>query len=235
LAAYSRFIAAVMNPSRVTGDLLAGMWQVLSQGFGAVPRSLLWDHESGIRQRGRLAHGVAGFCGVLGTRLIQARPYAPVTKGVVERANGYHGSSFLPGRTFASPAAPTTGTTVTTRLGGDYDVSIGANAYSVQPEAIGRMMTVTASLDRVVARCADRVVADHERLWGTAGLVSDPDHVRAASILRQQYLHRRTGTNDPVGSRSRSPISVPMTRYSGPGRLPDGHHQTHARVVDGSG
>jgi hypothetical protein len=88
LAAYSRFIAAVMNPARVTGDLLAGMWQVLTQGFGAVPRSLLWDNESGIGQRGRLAQGVAGFCGVLGTRLIQARPYAPETKGVVKRANG---------------------------------------------------------------------------------------------------------------------------------------------------
>jgi hypothetical protein len=29
VAAYSRFIAAVMLPSRVTGDLLAGMWRVL--------------------------------------------------------------------------------------------------------------------------------------------------------------------------------------------------------------
>jgi hypothetical protein len=58
------------------------------------------------------------------------------------------------------------------------------------------MITVSVSLDRVVARCADRVVGDHERLWGTAELVSDPEHVTAASILRQQYLHRRTGTND---------------------------------------
>lgn len=41
---------------------------------------------------------------MLGTRLIQARPYDPETKGVVERANGYLDTSFLPGRTFASPA-----------------------------------------------------------------------------------------------------------------------------------
>ena len=104
VAAYSRFIAAMMIPSRVTGDLLAGMWQLLSDGIGAVPRTLLWDNESGIGQRGRLAQGVAGFCGVLGTRLIQARPYDPETKGVVERANGYLGTSFLPGRTFVSAA-----------------------------------------------------------------------------------------------------------------------------------
>jgi hypothetical protein len=239
VAAYSRFIAAVMIPSRVTGDLLAGMWQLLSQGFGSVSRSLLWDNESGIGQRGRPAQGVAGFCGVLGTRLIQARPYDPETKGLVERANGYLGSSFLPGRQFDSPAdfnahlqhwlssvanprkhattrmipaqaliidreamaalppvAPTTGTTVTTRLGRDYYVSIGGNAYSVHPEAIGRMITVSSSLDWVVIRCGDRVVGDHERLWGTAGLVSDTEHVTAASILREQYLHRRSGTGD---------------------------------------
>jgi transposase InsO family protein len=239
VAAYSRFIAAMMIPSRVTGDLLAGMWQLFSENVGAVPRTLLWDNEAGIGQRGRLAQGVAGFCGVLGTRLIQARPYDPETKGLVERANGYLGSSFLPGRTFASPTdfnaelqrwlgsvantrkhattgmipahalsadraamaalppvAPSTSTTVTTRLGRDYYVSIGANAYSVHPEVIGRMITVSASLDRVVVRCADRVVADHERLWGTAGLVCDPEHVTAASVLRKQYLHRRTSTED---------------------------------------
>lgn len=106
VAAYSRFIAAMMIPSRVTGDLLAGMWHLL-QSIGAVPRTLLWDNESGIGQRGRLAEGVTGFCGVLGTRLIQTRPYDPESKGLVERANGYLQTSFLPGRTFASAADST--------------------------------------------------------------------------------------------------------------------------------
>jgi hypothetical protein len=239
VAAYSRFIAAAMLPSRITGDLLAGMWQLLSRDIGAVPRTLLWDNESGIGQRGRLAQGVSGFCGVLGTRLIQARPYDPETKGVVERANGYLGTSFLPGRTFASPVdfntqlvdwlnavanarrhastrlipaealvadqaamaalppvAPATGTTVSTRLGRDYYVAIASSAYSVHPEAIGRMITVTAGLDRVRAHCGDRMVADHQRIWGAHGLASDSDHVAAASVLRQQYLHRRTSPDD---------------------------------------
>jgi transposase len=233
VAAYSRFIAAVMIPSRVTGDLLAGMWQLIADGIGGVPRTLLWDNESGVGQRGRLAEGVAGFCGVLGTRLIQARPYDPETKGLVERANGYLGSSFLPGRTFCSPAdfnaqlcewlttlanrrkhattrvipaealsadreamalvppvPPRTGTTVTTRLGRDYYVSVGGNAYSVHPEMIGRMITVTAGVGRITARCGERVVADHERLWGTAGLVTDPQHVAAAAILREHFRNR---------------------------------------------
>ncbi|OMC05618.1 transposase [Mycobacterium sp. NS-7484] len=233
VAAHSRFIAAMMIPSRVTGDLLAGMWQLLSRHIGAVPRTLLWDNESGIGQRGRLAEGVAGFCGVLGTRLIQARPYDPETKGLVERVNGYLETSFLPGRIFVSaadfnaqlldwltsianrrthattglipadlltadqvamaglpPLAPAVGTTTTTRLGRDYYVSFGGNAYSVHPEVIGRMITVTAGLDRIIARCGDRVVADHERLWGTAGLVSDPQHVAAAAVLREQFRTR---------------------------------------------
>lgn len=239
VAAYSRFIAAVMLPSRITGDLLAGMWQLLSRDIGSVPRTLLWDNESGIGQRGRLAQGVAGFCGVLGTRLIQARPYDPETKGVVERANGYLGTSFLPGRTFCSPTdfnaqlgswlasvanvrrhattrlipaealiadrvamatlppvVPATGATVSTRLGRDYYVTVGSSSYSVHPEAIGRMITVSAGLDRVRAHCGDRMVADHERLWGSHGLASDAVHVAAASVLRQQYLHRRTSPDD---------------------------------------
>lgn len=232
VAAYSRFIAAMMIPSRVSGDLLAGMWQLI-QDIGAVPRTLLWDNESGIGQRGRLADGVAGFCGVLATRLIQTRPYDPESKGLVERANGYLQTSFLPGRTFTSPqdfnaqlwawlagianrrthartglipaealatdraamtalppVAPTTGTVATTRLGRDYYVSSGGNAYSVHPEVIGRMITVITSLDRVTAVCGDRLVADHQRLWGSAGLVTDPIHLAAAAGLREQFRTR---------------------------------------------
>lgn len=235
VAAYSRFIAAVMIPSRITGDLLAGMWLLLSQYVGGVPRNLLWDNEAGIGQRGRLAQGVTGFCGVLGTRLVQTRPYDPETKGLVERANGYLQTSFLPGRVFSSPAdfnaqlgdwltekanrrrhagtgmvpaqalatdrtamadlppmAPSVGTATSTRLGRDYYVSTGGNAYSVHPEAIGRMITVTTSLDRVTVFCGDRLVADHQRLWGSGGLVRDPEHLSAAAVLREQFIHRPT-------------------------------------------
>ena len=66
VAAHSRRIEAVMIPSRRTGDLLAGMWLLL-QRFGAIPKRLLWDNEAGIGRRGRLAEGVSGFCGMLGT------------------------------------------------------------------------------------------------------------------------------------------------------------------------
>ena len=88
------------------------------------------------------------------------------------------------------PVAPMTGTVITTRLGRDYYVSSGGNAYSVHPEVIGRMITVITSLDRVTAVCGDRLVADHQRLWGSAGLVTDPIHLAAAAGLREQFRTR---------------------------------------------
>lgn len=100
---FSRFITARMIPTRTTPDLLAGMWSLLSEQLGAVPKRLLWDNESGIGRRGRLADGVAGFCGTLAARLVQCKPFDPESKGQVERMNGYFETSFLPGRTFASP------------------------------------------------------------------------------------------------------------------------------------
>jgi hypothetical protein len=43
------------------------------------------------------------FRGTLGIRVIQCRPGDPEAKGLVERANGYLETSFLPGRSFTSP------------------------------------------------------------------------------------------------------------------------------------
>jgi hypothetical protein len=46
----------------------------------------------------------ASFAGTLATRIQLAPPRNPEFKGLVERNNGYFEASFLPGRTFASPA-----------------------------------------------------------------------------------------------------------------------------------
>ncbi|MGW0160440.1 IS21 family transposase [Mycobacterium sp. NPDC003323] len=104
VAAFSRFIAAVMLPSRQTMDLVAGMWQLLAQNFTAVPHELWWGNEAGIGRRGRLTDPVTALMGTLGSRLLQMKPYDPESKGIVERANRYLETSFLPGRSFASPA-----------------------------------------------------------------------------------------------------------------------------------
>ncbi len=104
VASFSRFITAMMIPTRTTADLVAGMWALLSNQLGAVPRRLLWDNESGIGRRGQLATGVAAFTGMAATRIVQCKPFDPESKGIVERANGYLETSFLPGRRFSSPA-----------------------------------------------------------------------------------------------------------------------------------
>lgn len=102
VASYSRFITAQMIPTRRTQDLLAGMWSLLSGQLGAVPRRLVWDNEAGIGRRNNLAYGVSGFCGILATKLVQLKPFDPESKGIVERANGFLETSFLPGRSFSS-------------------------------------------------------------------------------------------------------------------------------------
>lgn len=103
VAAHSRFVTARMLPTRKTEDLLLGSWELIQQ-LGAVPRRLIWDNESGIGQRGRLAQEVAAFAGTLATKAVQLRPYDPESKGIVERRNGWFETSFMPGRTFTSPA-----------------------------------------------------------------------------------------------------------------------------------
>jgi transposase len=107
VSGYSRMIAAVMLPSRQSADLLAGHWRLIS-GWGRVPTALVWDNESAVGSwrggRPVLTEAMNAFRGTLGIKVIQCRPGDPEAKGLVERANGYLETSFLPGRSFASPA-----------------------------------------------------------------------------------------------------------------------------------
>jgi transposase len=106
VSGYSRIITACMLPTRQSEDLLAGHWSLLA-GWGSVPRALVWDNESAIGSwrdgRPVLTAAMQGFRGALGINIIQCRPRDPEAKGLVERANGYLETSFLPGRTFTSP------------------------------------------------------------------------------------------------------------------------------------
>jgi transposase len=106
VAGYSRIMTARMLPSRQGPDLLTGHWRLLSE-WGAVPRALVWDNESAVGSwragRPQLTEAMTGFRGALGIKVIQCRPGDPEAKGLVERANKYLETSFLPGRGFASP------------------------------------------------------------------------------------------------------------------------------------
>ena len=89
VAAYPRCIAAMMTAAgHGREDLLAGMWP--PQGVVVVLRRLLWDNESVVGQRGRLAKGwrMAGSCGA--TDPVDPDPFhtTPNPKGIVERLSG---------------------------------------------------------------------------------------------------------------------------------------------------
>ena len=239
VAAHSRFFTAVMIPTRRTEDLLLGSWELIRQ-LGRVPRRLIWDNEAGIGQRGRLAQGVAAFAGTLATRVVQLRPYDPQSKGIVERRNGWLETSFLPGRSFTSPADFNTqpagwlelanarvvrtikarpvdlvaadraamlalppvvtglGWHDRVRLGRDYYVRLDSSDYSVDPAAIGRMVDVSADLDRVRVRLDGRIVADHARVWARGATVTDPAHVETARGPREQFQQPRPGPADDL-------------------------------------
>nr|WP_308299590.1 IS21 family transposase [Streptomyces sp. CJ_13] len=102
VSGYSRVITARMLPSRQTGDLIDAHWRLLAGGWGAVPKMLVWDNEAGVG-KGKLTSEFAAFAGLLAVKVHLCRPRDPEARGLVERANGYLETSFLPGRVFTGP------------------------------------------------------------------------------------------------------------------------------------
>ena len=103
---YSRWLSALLIPTRTAADLLAGWWQLIA-GLGAVPRVLVWDGEGAIgRWRGgrvELTSECQAFRGTLAAKVLVCKPADPEAKGLVERVHDYLERSFLPGRRFTGP------------------------------------------------------------------------------------------------------------------------------------
>ncbi len=243
---FSRVLSAVMIPSRQGGDILSGMWSLVS-GIGRVPKTLVWDREAAIGGSGKLTTPAAAFAGTLATKIKLAPPRDPEYKGMVERSNQYLETSFLPGRQFASPAdfnqqlrewllkanartvrsiqgrpidlfetdylsmiplppvEPPIGLSSRVRLSRDYYVRVDTVDYSVDPQAIGRFVDVTASLEEIVVFCDGQKVARHQRSWAKQAVVTDPDHAATARRMRQDLAEDR------------------RRRQSGSRQHPDGH------------
>jgi transposase len=104
---YSRWLSAVLVPSRQAEDLFAGWWLLISR-LGAVPRTLVWDGEGAVGRwragRPELTGDCQAFRGTLGVQVVVCRPADPEAKGLLERAHDYLERSFLPGRSFGGPA-----------------------------------------------------------------------------------------------------------------------------------
>jgi transposase len=86
-----------------------------------------------------------------------------------------------------SPVAPDVLFRNTVRLPRDYYVRVHSNDYSVAPGLIGRMVEVTADLDRVHVWHNGLEVTSHERAWARQLTITDPDHVAQAAVLRREF------------------------------------------------
>ena len=107
ITGYARWLTGVLIPTRHAQDLFAGWWQLIC-GLGAVPRVLVWDGEGAIGRwragRPELTADCQAFRGTLGAKVVVCKPADPEAKGLIERAHDYLERSFLPGRSFTSPA-----------------------------------------------------------------------------------------------------------------------------------
>lgn len=86
-----------------------------------------------------------------------------------------------------SPVVPDVLFRNTVRLPRDYYVRVHSNDYSVAPALIGRIVDVTADLERIHVAHNGVTVTSHDRAWARQLTVTDPDHVAQAAVLRRQF------------------------------------------------
>ena len=72
----------------------------------------------------------------------------------------------------------------------DYYVRLDTCDYSVHPSAIGQRVEVIADLDTVRIRRGAVLVGEHDRCWARQQTITDPEHRKAADVLRQAFQHR---------------------------------------------
>ena len=170
---YSRWLSAILLPSRRAEDLFAGWWQLIA-ALGAVPRTLVWDGEGAIgRNRGgriELTGDCQAFRGVLGTKVVVLKPAEPEHKGIIERAHDYFERSFLPGREFSGP--------------GDFN------------HQLGKWLQIVNTRRRRVLGCAptDRIGADLAAMLTLPPVAPQVGWRHSARLARDHYV--RLDAND---------------------------------------
>jgi transposase len=167
VSGYSRTIVARMIPTRETHDLLLGHLTCLVD-LGAVPRIGVYDSEGAIGRwrsgRPELTPAFQAFRGTLGMGAVLCARGDPEAKGLVERANGYLETSFLPGRTFGSPA--------------DFDVQLQAwlvLANGRQHRSLG-------------CRPADRIAEDRAAMLPLPPVLPDPAFRTTTRVSRDHWV-----------------------------------------------
>ena len=199
---YSRWLSAVLIPTRSAEDLFAGWWALI-EALGAVPRLLVWDGEGAVGRYRRGGAELTGACqafrGTLGTKVIVCKPADPEAKGLVERANGYLETSFLPGRTFSSPA--------------DFNAQLA------------RWLAVVNTRTRRALGCAptERITADRQAMLSLPPVAPATGWRSWTRLARDHYI-RLDGNDYSVHPAviGRPGPGVGVLRRAGGGRPPEG-------------
>jgi transposase len=99
IAGYSRWLSAVLIPSRRAGDLFAGWWQLI-EGLQACPRVLVWDGEGAIGRwragKAELTAQCQALRGTLGAAVLVCKPADPEAKGWSSHCTSYDLSGGVP-------------------------------------------------------------------------------------------------------------------------------------------
>jgi transposase len=209
---YSRWASALLVPSRSAEDLFAGSWAQI-EALGAVPRLLVWDGEGAVgRRRGgrmELTAECQAFRGTLAARVYICQPRDPEAKGLVERFHDYLERSWLPGRTFTSPA--------------DFNVQLA-----------GWVATVNTRWRRhLECSPADRIGADRAAMTGLPPVAPVTGWQRAARLPRDHYV--RLDSNDysvdpaVIGRRIEITADLGRVRVTCEGRVVADHERCWAR------
>jgi transposase len=212
VSGYARWLSARLLPSRAGEDLFAGWWRLL-QGLGGVPRVLVWGGEGAVgrwrRGRGELTAETHAFRGVLGAKVVICRPADPEAKGLVERANGYLETSFLPGRVFTSPD--------------DFNLQLA-----------DWLQVANARPKRVLGRApAERIEADRAAMLGLPPVAPATGWHASLRLPRDHYV--RLDANDysvhpaAVGRRVQVSADLEHVRVACEGRTVAGHARCWAR------
>lgn len=80
----------------------------------------------------------------------------------------------------------------------DYYVRLDTCDYSVHPGAIGQRVEVIADLDTVRIRRGGVLVGEHARCWARQQTITDPEHRKAADVMRWAFQARTAGGRGPA-------------------------------------
>lgn len=82
----------------------------------------------------------------------------------------------------------------------DHYVRLDTCDYSVHPSVVGQRVEVIADLDTVRIRRGAVLVGEHERCWARQQTITDPEHRKAADVMRRAFQSRDAAGRGPTAA-----------------------------------